>query len=102
MQFRLAEVRLTISAGLTNSYAYAAFGANGQYTYQVIRVQQHFNIQLGATITAPKWNGSTGGVTVISAVNQIDFNGQTVMQRVQDFAEVVDRPLSGAPGTNKT
>ena len=69
---------LNISAGLTYNYAYAPYGATGQYTYQVIRVPQYFNIQLGATITAPNWNGSTGGVTVLSAVNQFDFNGKTV------------------------
>ncbi|HEV3222849.1 MAG TPA: T9SS type A sorting domain-containing protein [Puia sp.] len=69
---------LNISAGLTYNYAYAPYGANGQYTYQVIRVSTHFNIQLGAAITTPFWNGSTGGVTVISAVNQLDFNGKTV------------------------
>ncbi len=69
---------LNISAGLTYPYVSSAFGTDGQYTFQVIRVPSHFNIQLGATITTPKWNGSVGGVTVISAVNQLDFNGQTV------------------------
>jgi len=75
---RVGGGTLNISAGLTNDYAYSAFGANGQYTYQVIRVSTHYNIQLGATINAPQWNGSTGGVIVLSAVNQIDFNGKLV------------------------
>jgi hypothetical protein len=67
---------LNISAGLTYNYAYNAYSATtGQYTYQVIRVPQHYNITLGATINTSAWNGSTGGVTAISAVNQLNFAG---------------------------
>ena len=69
---------LNLSAGLTHPYKKSAFGADGQYTYQVIRVPSFYNIQLTATITTPVWNGSVGGVTVISAVNQLDLNGQTI------------------------
>ena len=82
-------------------YAYAPFGATGQYTYQVIRVPQFFNIQLGGTITTPHWNGSTGGVTVISAVNQLDFNGQTVNAAGAGFRGGGGRALSGQAGLNK-
>jgi hypothetical protein len=92
---------LNISAGLTYNYSYAAFGATGQYTYQVIRVPQHFNIQLGATITAPNWNGSTGGVTVLSAVNQFDFNGQTITATGAGFRGGGGRTLNGQAGLNK-
>ncbi len=50
---------LNISAGLTNAYSNSAFGANGQYTYQVIRVPNYYNIQLTAPgITTATWNGS--------------------------------------------
>ncbi len=93
---------LNLAAGLTYNYQYAPFGATGQYTYQVIRVSPHFNIQLGATITTPQWNGSSGGVTVISAVNQIDFNGNTVNASGAGFRGGGGRKLSGAAGTNKT
>ncbi len=34
------------SAPLTYSYQNSAFGTNGQYTYQVILIQPHFNIKL--------------------------------------------------------
>ncbi len=43
---------LNIAAGLVNAYSNVPYGTNGQYTYQVIRVPQYFNIQLGATIIA--------------------------------------------------
>jgi hypothetical protein len=92
---------LNITAGLTYSYSYAAFGANGQYTYQVIRVPQYFNIQLGATITTPAWNGSTGGVTVLSAVSQFDMNGKTVDASGMGFRGGGGRQLHGQAGLNK-
>ena len=92
---------LNIAAGLTNDYAYAPWGAMGQYTYQVIRVPQYFNIQLAATITAPQWNGSTGGVTVLSAVNQLDFNGMTVTGVGAGFRGGGGRSLSGQAGLSK-
>ncbi len=92
---------LNIAAGLTYNYAYAPFGANGQYTYQVIRVPQYYNIQLGAAITAPNWNGSTGGVTVLSAINQFDFNGQTITATGAGFRGGGGRSLNGQSGLSK-
>jgi hypothetical protein len=92
---------LNIAAGLTYNYAYTPFGANGQYTYQVIRVPQYYNIQLGATITAPNWNGSTGGVIVLSAINQFDFNGQTITATGAGFRGGGGRALNGQSGLSK-
>ncbi len=93
---------LNLTAGLVNAYSYAPYSAtSGQYTYQVIRVSTHFNIQLGAMITTPLWNGSTGGITVISAVNQLDFNGQTINASGAGFRGGGSRSLNGAAGTNK-
>ena len=92
---------LTISAGLTNPYTNSAFGVNGKYTFQVIRVATHYNIQLGATINTPFWNGSTGGITVISAVNQLDFNGKTVNAVGAGFRGGGSVTLGGAAGTNQ-
>ena len=85
---------LNLSAGLTYSYKNAAFGADGQYTYQVIRVPSYYNVQLTATVTTPFWNGAVGGVTVISAVNQLDFNGQTI--------NALGAGFRGGGGINKT
>ena len=94
---------LNIAAGLTYNYAYAAYGATGQYTFQVIRVPQFYNIQLGATITAPLWDGSTstGGVTVLSAINQFDLNGQTVDASGAGFRGGGGRNLNGQAGLSK-
>ena len=98
----LAGGTLTLAAGTTNAYAYSTFGAFGQYTYQVIRVPSFYNIQLTATVTTPLWNGSTGAVTALNAVNQLDFNGQTINASGMGFRGGAGRSLNGAGGLNKT
>jgi hypothetical protein len=85
---------LNLGAGLTYAYKKSAFGTDGQYTYQVIRVPAFYDIQLISTITTPLWNGSVGGVTVVSAVNQLDFNGQTI--------NALGAGFRGGGGVNKT
>ncbi|MBS1599621.1 MAG: T9SS type A sorting domain-containing protein [Bacteroidetes bacterium] len=96
----LAGGTLTIAAGTVNAYTSSAFGSFGQYTYQVIRVPIFYNIQLTATINTPLWNGSTGGVTVINANNQINFNGQTVSALGAGFRGGGGKSQSGAAGSN--
>ena len=89
---------LNISAGLTYSYQSSAFGTDGQYTYQVIRVPSFYNIQLTSTITTPKWNGAVGGVSVFNAVNQFDLNGQLITALGAGFRGGGAVAKSGAPG----
>ena len=89
---------LNLSAGLTYPYKKAAFGTDGQYTYQVIRVPSFYNIQLTAAIGTPFWNGAVGGVTVISAVNQLDLNGQTIDASAAGFRGGGAVTKTGAPG----
>jgi hypothetical protein len=91
---------LNIASGTTYNYANTNYGATGQYRYQVIRVSTHYNIKLMSTITTPKWNGSTGGVTVISAVNQVDFNGQLVDASGAGFRGGGSISYNGAAGTS--
>lgn len=70
---------LTIQSALVNSYKTSGSGAsNGQYTFQVIRVPVYYNLTLGATIAPPAWNGSTGGVLVLHATQNLNMNGQTI------------------------
>jgi Secretion system C-terminal sorting domain len=109
MEFAVANNAVPVGGGTLNllsgtAYAYSNApysAATGQYTYQVIRVSTHFNIQLGANITTPIWNGSTGGVTIISAVNQIDFNGKTVSALGAGFRGGGGRQLHGQAGVTK-
>jgi hypothetical protein len=98
----IAGGTLNLVSGTTYSYVYSAYGANGQYTYQIIRVPTWYNIQLTGTVTTPFWNGSAGGVTVLNAVNQLNLNAKTINAVGAGFRGGAGRSLAGASGTSKT
>jgi uncharacterized repeat protein (TIGR01451 family) len=53
---------------LTAAYEQAnATPTAGRRTFQVIRVPQYANLTLGGTVTAPDWDGNSGGVVVLDA-----------------------------------
>jgi hypothetical protein len=66
---------LNIASGTAKSYKNASFGTFGQYRYQVIRIPIYFNLTLGANITAPEWDGTTGGILAIQVANNFSFGG---------------------------
>lgn len=74
----IAGGTLTVASGLANSYQNTPFGTDGQYTYQVIRVPVYYDVQLTATITAPRWDGYSGGVLVMYATDKILMNSQMI------------------------
>jgi hypothetical protein len=90
---------LQLTAGLTNAYKNSAYGTNGQYSYQIILLQQHYNIKLTGDISTPQWNGSTGGVTVLSAVNDFNFNGHTIDATGAGFRGGGGRRFGGESGS---
>ncbi|MCC5887121.1 MAG: DUF11 domain-containing protein [Gammaproteobacteria bacterium] len=61
--------------GLIHSYVSAAAGAQGQRSFQVIRVPQYTTATLSGGLTAPAWNGSTGGVLVIDVQQNLTLSG---------------------------
>lgn len=69
---------LNLKTALTNSYKSSAFGTYGQYSYQVIRVPLYYQISMATDLTVPKWNGSTGGVLVLAATDDLDMNGHQI------------------------
>jgi hypothetical protein len=69
---------LTLQTGTVNNYKKNAFGADGQYTYQVIRVPVYYNLILDADITPPNWDGAAGGVIVVAVMNTLNMNGHTI------------------------
>ena len=91
---------LNLTTPLVNSYKSAAYGTDGQYTYQVIRVPMYYNLSLGNTIMAPSWNGKTGGVLVLFATNNINLNGQTVLASGTGFRGGAGRQLTGGSGSS--
>jgi hypothetical protein len=69
---------ITFTYTLANSYYTQAFTSSTSLrNYQVIRVPRYYDLTIdpGASVTAPAWNGSTGGVVVLDAVNTITLNG---------------------------
>lgn len=89
---------LNLSAGTTFGYADANFGANGQYRFQVIRVPIYYDLTLTANITAPAWDGNTGGLVVIYARHNFDFNGFSISAAGAGFRGGGARALGGSAG----
>jgi hypothetical protein len=69
---------LMLQTGTVNNYKNAAFGADGQYNYQVIRVPVYYNLILDADIAPPFWDGATGGVIVMAVINTLNMNGHSI------------------------
>ncbi len=87
---------LNIASGLVNSYKNTPYGTDGQYTYQVIRISVYYNVKLTGTITAPRWDGFSGGVVVIYATNLILMNSQTIDASGLGFRGGGGRAFNGA------
>ncbi len=70
---------VTLASGLLNTYTIAAATSSmGQRTFQLIRVPQYSSATLTGTITAPPWNGSTGGVVAIDVAGLLTWGGGTI------------------------
>jgi hypothetical protein len=68
---------VTVSFALVNSYHTRDFSSGPIQRYQVIRIPRQFDlvIDAGASVTAPYWNGSTGGVVILDAANVLTVAG---------------------------
>lgn len=95
---------LTLTTGLKNSYQNSVYSStgNGQYTYQVIHVPVYYNVQLGNNINVPAWNGSTGGVLVLTATNNLEMGGYTINGAGAGFRGGGTRQLRGGSGDGNT
>ncbi|MBS1564206.1 MAG: hypothetical protein JST39_07440, partial [Bacteroidetes bacterium] len=94
----LAGGTLKLNAGTKNSYSNADYGTDGQYRYQVIRVALYYNLTLSASIIAPDWNGTIGGVLVMTVTNKLNFNGQILSAAGAGFRGGAARQLKGGTG----
>jgi hypothetical protein len=65
---------------LANGYttATATTSNTARARFQVIRVPQYRNATISGTVTAPKWNGATGGVVAFDVANVANFAGGSV------------------------
>jgi uncharacterized repeat protein (TIGR01451 family) len=83
------------SSGLINSYSNAPFGTQGQRTYQVIRVPQYSSATLSSSLTAPRWDGSSGGIVVSDIAGNLNLGGATVDVSGRGFRGGGARDLDG-------
>lgn len=76
---------VNFSHTLANNYYTRAFTAStGIRRYQVIRVPRYYDLTInaGASVTAPTWNGGTGGVIAIEAANTLTLNGSVTANAI--------------------
>jgi uncharacterized repeat protein (TIGR01451 family) len=87
------------TGGLLNTYTSAAYnaGAQGQRSYQVLRVPQYTSVTLSSNLSAMAWNGATGGVLAIDATSQVTL-GSTVALDGLGFRAAGGRILGGVGG----
>jgi hypothetical protein len=79
--YNTATQVVTFSYSLAHNYYTRSFSTlTGIRAYQVIRVPRYYDLTINASssITAPAWNGSTGGVIVLEAANTFTLNGSVV------------------------
>jgi hypothetical protein len=89
--------------GLLNTYTNAdATTTSGQRRFQVIRVPTYLTTTLAGTVTAPSWNGSTGGVVVLEASTTLSFSNQVVNVSGLGFRGGGGRQLTGSTGVANT
>ena len=68
-----------LAAPLANNYTNAAANAGqGQRRFQVIRVPQYSSAIVTGTVTAPPWDGSTGGIVAFDVAGNLNWNGQAI------------------------
>jgi len=86
--------------GLLNAYTHAnATGTQGQRRFQVVRVPQYTTATLGPTLTAGRWNGTTGGVLAFDVAGNLALGGTTVNVTGRGFRGGAGRGLTGGTGT---
>jgi uncharacterized repeat protein (TIGR01451 family)/fimbrial isopeptide formation D2 family protein len=87
--------------GLVNAYTNAApnttagAGAQGQRRFQVVRVPQYSSATIAGTITAPAWNGSTGGIVAFDVAGTLALGGGTINVQGLGFRGGGGRALTG-------
>ncbi len=93
---------LTFTPALTNNYrtrAYAA-GSNGQSTWQAIRIPSYFTAT-ASNVTAPPWNGATGGVVALDVADALTLSGATAIDVAGlGFRGGAGRGLGGGSGAS--
>ena len=98
----VAGSTVTFSPALTHAYTQSNYTASaGQKRYQVVRVPQYANAT-AAGITAPAWNGLTGGTVVLDVRDTLTLGSATVEGQTNRAIFVAGKGFRGAAGYNST
>lgn len=69
-----ATGKLTLSTGLTNGYQGGTYNVKDAFAAQVVKIAAYNNLVIdGAQLSAPAWNGYTGGVLAIQSRYDVVF-----------------------------
>ncbi len=91
---------VTLASPLVNSYSTGAANAvQGQRRFQVIRVPQYSSATVTGTVTAPPWDGNTGGIVAFDVAGQLNWNGQAIDVNGRGFRGGGGQCSIGAGGT---
>ncbi|MEO6498227.1 MAG: gliding motility-associated C-terminal domain-containing protein, partial [Mucilaginibacter sp.] len=72
--------------GTVYSYVNAdATATRGRRTFQIVRIPQYSNLKLSSNISAPPFNGRTGGIIAFNVAGGMDFNGYTIDATARGF-----------------
>jgi uncharacterized repeat protein (TIGR01451 family) len=93
---------IALAAPLVNSYVAKAYGTQGVQDYQVIRVPQYATATLAAGLTAPYWNGATGGVLALDVAGAFNLAGASVNVAGRGFRGGGGVQLTGPTGGSGT
>ena len=93
---------ISFTPQLANTYTQAAAtSSRGQRRYQVVHVPRYANAT-AAGVTAPPWNGLTGGVVSLDVAQVLTLSGATVDGVANRAIFVAGRGFRGAAGVNGT
>lgn len=89
---------LNFTPALTNNYRSRAYATTGQSTWQVVRVLQ-YSSATASNVTAPSWDGATGGLVAMDVENTLTLSGTTSINvDGLGFRGGAGRMLGGAAG----
>ncbi|MEP6584448.1 MAG: T9SS type A sorting domain-containing protein [Ginsengibacter sp.] len=93
---------VNLSYTIANNYYHRDFSTGSSIQrYEIVRVPRYYNftIKAGASVTAPAWNGSTGGIVVIEAANVFKLSG-SIDVNSKGFRGGGGKNLTGATAGN--
>ena len=85
---------------LVGTYVQESGTTADRRTFQVIRVPQYGAVTLTGDVTAPYWDGNTGGVVVMDVVDELDWDGNTIDVLGRGFRGAGAVQWTGSTDTN--